>query len=296
MLLLGCFLIAQSQDSGIIYMSVDDGQNWTRADNGLPDDALANDFVLFKNTLYVATEQHGIYRSNDRGANWQPANFGLRPQQKVDALAAGATTLFAGTYTHGVYVSLDGGQSWLPANNGLTNLTIRSLDIRGESIYAGTSDGLFLSTDNARSWQRLTESMQINRLVFMDDELIVATHKGILLSKDHGKNWQPAYNQGAIRDLIVHGKELYALDFNARTLKSNDQGKSWLQSYVVEDDYISTLLSLGSRLFASRLSGLFFSYSNGLSWEKIPATIPIFKELKRLSDGTLIAARGVDGC
>lgn len=298
-LVLSSFLFAQSQESGIIYLSFDEGQSWQRTDSGLPDDALANDFLLFRNTLFTATEKHGVYRSDDGGKCWRPTNFGLRSNQKVDALAANGSTIFAGTYEDGIYLSLDGGQSWLPANHGLTNLTIRSLDVQNDLIYAGTSDGLFISSDNGRNWRQLTSEMQINRLIFKADQLFLATNKGILLSKDQGENWQRVYKEGAIRDLTAHGTGVYALTFNAQVLRTTDGGQNWLQFYADAGDFTATLLSLGSQLFTSRLSGLFFSYSNGLSWEKVPTKLPFFKQLKRLGDGTLIAASsvmGVDGC
>jgi hypothetical protein len=39
----------------------------------------------------------------------------------------------------GIFLSTDNGSSWNAVNNGLTNLSVRSLAISGNNIFAGTS-------------------------------------------------------------------------------------------------------------------------------------------------------------
>jgi len=49
--------------------------------------------------------------------------------------------LFAGTNGNGVYVSNDNGSSWTQRNEGLGNVTVWSLGIFNNYIFAGRSDG-----------------------------------------------------------------------------------------------------------------------------------------------------------
>jgi hypothetical protein len=67
-----------------------------------------------------------------------------------------------------VYRSTDGGQTWFAANQGLpcwpngtvTNCSeIHALSLdptRPGTLYAGTSSGLYVSTDGAVNWRRLS--------------------------------------------------------------------------------------------------------------------------------------------
>ncbi|MDJ0570675.1 MAG: trypsin-like peptidase domain-containing protein [Pleurocapsa sp. MO_192.B19] len=57
---------------------------------------------------------------------------------------------------NGIYRSTDSGQTWKLINNGLTNLDIHSLLVstHDEKIYAGTDNGLFVSTTQGDAWAR----------------------------------------------------------------------------------------------------------------------------------------------
>ena len=52
----------------------------------------------------------------------------------------------------GVFITTDNGDNWLEKNNGLTNLHVNSIVVKGEYIFAGTDGGVFLSTNNGDSW------------------------------------------------------------------------------------------------------------------------------------------------
>lgn len=79
-------------------------------------------------TIYVATDQHGIFRSDDGGVSWVSVNSGLpeapaggRPEL-VRSLAVDPKApliAYAATELHGVYKTTDGGASWLPVNKGM---------------------------------------------------------------------------------------------------------------------------------------------------------------------------------
>ena len=60
---------------------------------------------------------------------------------------------------NGAYRSVDGGQTWKPINNGLSNLEVKSFLVSHHDgkIYAGTDDGLFVSTTQGDAWERQHE-------------------------------------------------------------------------------------------------------------------------------------------
>ena len=138
-------------------------------------------------TLYAGTDL-GVFKSTDGGASWSSVSTGL---PCVSAPPAGGpftstclvvalaldpttpTTLYAATSqggtpqgVSGVFKTTDGGASWSPVNTGLTcasafpggapfacPVSELALDPRTPTtLYAGTSDGVFKTTDGGASW------------------------------------------------------------------------------------------------------------------------------------------------
>ena len=63
--------------------------------------------------------------------------------------------LWAATFGAGVYRTVDGGATWTGFRNGLVNSFVRSLaanPAHPDSLYCGTNDGVFLSTDGGVNW------------------------------------------------------------------------------------------------------------------------------------------------
>ncbi|MCX6158559.1 MAG: hypothetical protein NTY74_11340 [Ignavibacteriae bacterium] len=59
----------------------------------------------------------------------------------------------------GAFLSTNNGTSWTAVNNGLTNLSIRSLAVSGTNIFAGTDDCVFRSTNNGNTWTAVNNGL-----------------------------------------------------------------------------------------------------------------------------------------
>ena len=59
----------------------------------------------------------------------------------------------------GVYVSSNSGSVWAPANDGLGDTTVNAMAITSQAVLAGTSSGLFRSTDWGATWQLTRDGM-----------------------------------------------------------------------------------------------------------------------------------------
>jgi hypothetical protein len=81
---------------------------------------------------------------------------------QITALAVDPThpaTVFAGTAFAGVFKSEDGGKDWTLVSTGLTDLHVHALVIdpkNAANIYAGTLEGVFRTTNGARTGPRST--------------------------------------------------------------------------------------------------------------------------------------------
>ena len=106
--------------------------------------------------------------------------------------------LFAGTEGAGIFRSTDNGNNWTPVNTGLYDEpTGRSLEVtaiaeKGNKIYVGTREALYISTDIGNTWQYVSTIRvpgSISGIVILNDHIYVSTLlKGVWQSKD-GNSW-----------------------------------------------------------------------------------------------------------
>ena len=52
----------------------------------------------------------------------------------------------------GIFLSTNNGSSWSAVNTGLTSAGVWTLAVSGTDLFAGTSSGVFLSSNNGTSW------------------------------------------------------------------------------------------------------------------------------------------------
>ncbi len=142
--------------------------------------------------------------------------------------------------------------SWKRINNGLIPeselmasmaLGVNAIEIdrmNSDTVYAGTTKGLFRSTNKGEQWERIGESLPdafISSMLLHPTEpsqLYVGGPKGVWKSSDNsGKTWQ-AVNQGMttlnIRALAMNPKNpqlLYAGTNGSGLYRSTDAGATW---------------------------------------------------------------------
>ncbi len=154
-------------------------------------------------------------------------------------------------------------------------------------LYAGTTNGLILSTNHGVSWQTLVDwgfdsgTPQIVAVTRMGTIIFAAVGgyeynspgHGIIRSTDGGNNWIPV-NRG-LDDTDVHAITAVGTDIFAGTwdgggvFRSSDSGASWT---AVNDGlaavYVNVLAATNQKLFAGTDSGLFLSTDAGTSWHQ----------------------------
>jgi hypothetical protein len=129
-------------------------------------------------TLFAAGVSGGIWKSDDNGTTWRPTGDGLT-NIAVNSLLidpARPDVMYAGTGEgyfreevrgtglplrgSGIYVTTDGARSWqqLPATNTPDFHWVNDLEFGvndSRRIYAATRSGVWRSTDNGATWERL---------------------------------------------------------------------------------------------------------------------------------------------
>jgi photosystem II stability/assembly factor-like uncharacterized protein len=163
--------------------------------------------------LFAASVGGGVWRSTDGGASWAPTND-LMANLAICSLVMDPTdpnTLYAGTGEgfsnvdairgDGIFRTQDGGVTWqsLPATSGNTDFHyVNSLAISsdGQTLLAGTTAGIFLSSDAGQSWSRRL-GVGIGNLAFDPNDSSRAVAGGLrngraYVSSNGGTSWQTA--------------------------------------------------------------------------------------------------------
>jgi hypothetical protein len=277
--------ILASTYEGAIYTSSDEGATWVigniSADAGP---------CLHGTSLFVGTEGT-CYRSTDYGITWNAlSGFSNVIWGAAYTFLSKGDTLFAGCGAeYGVYYSTDNGDSW-SVTSGIWNLNpwggypgVLSLLENGSTMYAGTVNGVFKSSDNGLNWVTCYPAMAnipISSFAVSGDYIFAGTANyfedpnltplGIYRSGDNGTTWTPV-NTGLgsmdVFSLTVNGTDLFAGTASG-IFKSTNNGDSWFpfndgypnppfaKSLLVEGNYLySGNFLVGQPVYRLALSG-----------------------------------------
>ncbi|RMH05038.1 MAG: hypothetical protein D6704_10155, partial [Nitrospirae bacterium] len=241
-----------------VYKSYNGGQHWSSKRTGLDDVTITSVvhqlvFVPGSSHRIFAATSMGVFESQDAGETWTRRMQGMTEVLMVVTLDFDPNqpqTVYAGT-SGGVYKSVNGGHQWQKVNHGLVSPEVlkssRALGVtrikvdphHSDTVYAATLDGLYKTTNGARSWTRIGQSLpddMFSDLILdhtIPDTLYVASRKGVHKSTDGGKTWQPK-NTGLvnlnIRALAMSPQDsqvLYAGTNRAGLFRSRNGGDTW---------------------------------------------------------------------
>ncbi|HVR98933.1 MAG TPA: hypothetical protein VMW27_20100 [Thermoanaerobaculia bacterium] len=263
-------------DSGL-YKSVNGGRSWTPTGDGVR--GAAQDLETDPTapaTVYTATSR-GVFKSDDAGATWTdltsrlPELNGATSARGVVAAPAEPGTLYVHLYdpyvingrpVDRVYRSSNRGASWQLAVTGLPRFVqVEALAAHPRQrgvVFAGTSDGLFRSTDSGRTWVRsglrgnyiaqvAFDALQPERLYVV--RMVPQHHDSypeVLVSTRDGRNWRAGSGtsgSGPVDlavDPFIPGTAYLGVSVTNGTAiyKTTDAGAHW-QSALPPGEYTS---------------------------------------------------------
>lgn len=241
-----------------VHKSHDGGQRWASMRRGLDDatiTSVVNQFVFDpadSQHIFLATTM-GVFETKDGGESWTKKMEGMKEVLMVVTLGMDPTrpsVLYAGT-SGGVYKSIDQAGHWQQVNNGLVPpdmvKTSRALNVTSihvdpyepDTVYAATLAGLYKSTDAAKSWKRIGESLADQMIIAMVHDrnrrgvLYIAGRDGVHRSEDGGMSWKAINNGFAttnIRTIVQSAtdpKLFYAGTNGSGLYRSQDAGDRW---------------------------------------------------------------------
>ncbi|MCX6175418.1 MAG: T9SS type A sorting domain-containing protein [Ignavibacteriales bacterium] len=263
--------------SGGVYLSTDNGNNWSNASAGL-NNTLINSIAVNNTNIYVGTYGGGVNRrSTDNGAMWEPVLSGMESNKNIYSLATIGTNVFAGTESGGAFISTNNGSNWTQIINGLTDNRVYSFAVNGGNLYAGTYYGVFHTTNQGTNWTEVSNNLNINilALAISNSKIYAGTAGGgVYLSDDNGGGWTNVINgftnqvHLTINALAVSGSNIYAGTVLGGVYLTINNGASWSQvnTGFPNSITISSLAVIGSYLFAG--SGGGSGGGGGIIWRR----------------------------
>ncbi len=223
-LLLNANIIYAATVDGI-YKSTNRGANWVKKSSGI---------VIGGGAIYEFTKSifaingklftgawTGIYTSTDGAESWQVSNiFGSAVIAKNFTSHNG--NMFAARETNNTpyaYTSTDGGITW----NHYNTINFPTITFFSEPpvIWAGTIDGVWLSTNNGASWQERNSGLSLDpyssSIIRVSGTLVTSLKfggSGVFRSSNNGSNWEDI-GQGlpflnSIEKLVVYNGKVLA--------------------------------------------------------------------------------------
>ena len=222
--------------------------------------------------LFFATRYHGIFRSFDGGIKISRMWDGM--QRPITALIVSPGlqedgTLFASVRGMGVFKTRDKGKNWQPVNDGLPFVdewekleTIHQIAIKDvklaispsysadQTVFVGSSEGLFKTSDGGDRWQNLRMSASGR------SEYVI----GLALS--------PGFSEDGTLVVSLRGKGLFRSTDGGRTFKTigNDLRQN---NHSIEYIDFSPQYAVDHTIFAASDEELFKSTDEGNSWQVI---------------------------
>ena len=241
-----------------IYRLTNGGTSWTNISSSVPTKTYGVLITEHQNTLYIVNTNN-ILMSTDDGKTWKI--FCSRPKgtaidfiikdKKQGQQSHTDFVMYLVLKDKGVFQSDDAGAHWTSLNNGLTNKRITAAAVIGNSIFVGTTQGLYRLDSGV--WKQLSvdPNNAIHSLVVSEKNLYVATGsifltyaalkskntspRKIYRSSDLGMMWAEItpVDQSFMKNvanvsptkLMANGKTLFVLGSPA--FRSRDRGQTW---------------------------------------------------------------------
>ncbi len=240
-----------------VYISTNSGGSWTKAGPSLADTNIYT-LAAVDSNIFVGTWGGGIYTSSDSGNSWTPVNNGMT-NPFVRTIATKGTRIFVGTWGDGVFFSDDYGQSWTPSNLGINNLFVYDIAADSFNVYAGNTEGIYLSRDGGFSWSLNDSGLTttyVNTFIVLQPDLFVGTSgQGVFISLNRGTSW-------AVIDTGLTDGYIYCFaENNSRLFAGSANGEIWSMPLSTIMAKVTAIKEKPQHRIAGRFS-LFQNYPN----------------------------------
>ena len=293
-----------------IYKSRDGGKTWSNLSKGMTHSRVIAMGIdpLYPATVYAGTKGDAVYKSYDGGQRWTSIRAGLDDatiSSVVNQFIFDPTDnnhLFLAT-TMGVFESKNAGERWVKRMDGMKEvLMVVTLGLdpsRPSVMYAGTSGGVYKTTDQAAHWVQVNGGLVPEGMVTTSralgvtsvqvdpsapDTVYAATLAGLYKTTNGAASWVrigESLHDQMIVAMVLDRARVGVLYLAGRDgiHRSEDGGMSWVP--LNEGLATTNIRSLAQSPTDAKVfyagtngSGLYRSLDGGAHWDALPSVFP----------------------
>lgn len=284
----------------------------------------SNDSAVVYAGLINDKEFGGVFVSRDAGSSWKQMNDGLGGRDIFSIRQTTRGDLIAGT-NNGIFTAKSVAGAWTPLNS-IINVTeiatkvgkktvtrkkiakdilkarVNDIELTPTKWYAATSDGVYMSNDEGRSWHGgpLLGERDFVAVHVTPKVAVAIARKGVFLSSDEGGEWIKVTmpkNVTALSDVTVDSKDGIVLAAREGSYRSEDAGQTWkhldrlpvneLTSVVFDDESQKLMIT------SATSTDIFESVDFGRTFKARPVGWQL--RAVRSSRGRILGATAFDG-
>ena len=264
-----------------LYVQAPDSDVWHKVTSFTASGNIYRVFVDRLNRIWVGNNGAGVYVSTDGGNTWTDRTAGV---VSTNITRFGDDT-FNNVYAVGdrAYKSAGGTGPWATCDGGILNLAVNTpsyTSFGGDSILvAGTSFGLFTSSDQGATWKVTNQTVQAETFFGVEQtvggRLHLSTSLGIFSSDPPHTTWRKVFpSTGYLSGIFLHRDRpgnLYAIlpnpDYSSVApgpiMKSTDVGNTWFADTAGASSTVSGVFladeNAVQHLGSSRWGGSFYA-------------------------------------
>lgn len=319
-------------DRSGVLASENSGQTFVASNRGFAHRQVAtllvdrNDSATVYAGLINDKEFGGVFVSSDAGNTWKQMNGGLGGRDIFTLRQTARGDLLAGT-NNGIFTAKGGSTvaNWLPMNSIINvkevptkvgkktvirkqakkdtlKARVNDVELAPAKWYAATSDGVYMSNDEGRSWHGgpLLGERDFVAVHVTDKVVVAAARKGVYLSTDQGEEWFKVTmpkRVTSLTDVTVDHKGGIILAAREGAYRSEDAGQTWkhldrlpvnhLTSVVFDEETQKVLIT------SSTSTEIFESSDSGRNWKSRDTGWQV--RAIRSSRGRILGATAFDG-
>lgn len=161
---------------------------------------------------------------------------------------------------------------WVQSSTGMgTDKYASSLIATSSSIIAGTTAGIYRSTNSGTSWTlSSTPIIDVYCLRAIGSTIYLGAQTGLFTSVNDGVTWSPtSINNRIVKSITDNGLNIF-LGTDSGVFRSSNGGNNWVRSlnnYFINSLIISnSVIIAGTGHYNDLFTGIFTSTNNGSNW------------------------------
>ncbi|MDT3740637.1 MAG: T9SS type A sorting domain-containing protein [Candidatus Kapabacteria bacterium] len=235
--------------------------DWNKINSGIDTLFPGIHSIASGHNIILAGHSMGLFISRDEGNSWNNVNDGILSSgyTSISTIISFSDNLIYSDASS-IYLSKNNGLNWSLVGSGGNYRLISSIVSNGKDIYAGTLNGIVLSSsDFGKSWEKIHEfPAQILSLSSEANVLIVCTDKGVYLTNNllNWTNIDDGLSNLLVKSVLITTKYIFAATNNGVFKAEKSSVIKWtpFNDGLLNLD-VGFLTQTGNMLFAGTYSG-----------------------------------------